>query len=234
MTKISGESPSELELLLPWYVSGMLGTEDVRRIDAALKTDPDLVRSLELAREDRAATLELAEEAPLPATMKARFDAQLKQEMALGGRSQASTNAPASPGLLERAGGWLSETLFGGSNTRLAFAASAAALLILAQSGALISLIGNESRDGNRFDVASGDNQTVQAGTTFLAQIAPGVRVADLASFLESEGGRIVEGPVAGGLFQLNFDDREGRTADDLRTQLADRKDLFVLVLPGS
>ena len=80
------DEPSEISLLLPWYVSGRLSASDVARVDAALADSPDLRRALEDERRLRAAIAEapmpepkdfdpvsLLDAAP-PAYLPARFD----------------------------------------------------------------------------------------------------------------------------------------------------------------
>ncbi len=56
------DEPSEISLLLPWYVSGRLSASEAARVEAALVDSPELRRALEDERRLRAAIAE----APMP------------------------------------------------------------------------------------------------------------------------------------------------------------------------
>lgn len=227
MTKAHGNKNAELADLLPWYVNGTLDTADMEAIDAALESDPDLQLNLERALEDRAATLELASTDIVPASMSARFDAQLERE------ADASQHAPreqTAPGFLERAGQWLYDALLGGSNPRLVYAAAAAAIVILLQSGAIVSMF--VSAPGSQIDLASGENAGGVADIMFLVQIEPDTPFSKIAAFLEAEDGRILDGPLPGGMYKLGFNDAEGVSESIIGDTISSRGDLFPLVLP--
>ena len=53
--------PNEIEALLPWYAAGTLRQRDRRRVEEALRQDPELVRQLDLVREEFAETIRLNE-----------------------------------------------------------------------------------------------------------------------------------------------------------------------------
>jgi len=59
---MTDDEPTEMALLLPWYVSGRLGAEDTARLEAALADSPDLRRALDDERRLRAAIAD----APMP------------------------------------------------------------------------------------------------------------------------------------------------------------------------
>ncbi len=217
-----------LELLLPWYAAGTLEEEERRRVEAALESDAGLADSLALVRQDREAALELIAEEPVPTSMAARFEAALNATPHPAETHQARPARSLQEGPLARFGAWLSQLL---SPPRLAVAALAAALLIAVQAGLLVSLIGT-GEDGNGFTVASEEDEGAQAGgLAVLVQFAPDLDMAALAAFLDRAGGRIVDGPLPGGLFKLRF--AEAADQDALAARLRAEPALFALVLPS-
>lgn len=229
MTKtLTRHEREELELLLPWYAAGTLDDHERQRVEAALKTDTDLANSLALVREDRDAALELIAQDAVPASMAARFDAALN---AAPHPSEAHESAPARPsgaGPAARFGAWLSQLL---SPPRLAVAALAAAVLIAVQAGLIVSLLG-PGADGSGFTVASEEDDDAQAaGLAVLVQLAPDLDMTAFAAFLDRSGGRIVDGPLPGGLFKLRFAD--AADPDKLMARLRAEIEVFTLVLPS-
>ena len=226
MTQIGEKERDELELLMPWYVNGTLDRATAERIDAALESDPALQRSLEVLMEDREAAVDLSEAIEVPASMEARFKAQLDAEPAPGFVRQTS---PQSPDLLSRAGMWIGDLVAAMTPPRLAVVAAAACLLVAVQSGVIISMLGEEGG----FETASGPGEEA-AGPAMLVQFAPGAEMAAITGFLESEGARIVDGPLPGGMFRLEFGASDERGADELSALLRGQPGLFGLVLPAN
>lgn len=56
----------EIELLLPWYVTGKLDAEDQSRVEAYLESHRDLDDQLALIREDRDEVIAVNEQVPTP------------------------------------------------------------------------------------------------------------------------------------------------------------------------
>lgn len=224
MTQIGEKEREELELLMPWYVNGTLDRADAERIDAALESDPALQRSLQTLMEDREAAVDLAEAVEIPASMEARFAAQLDAEPARG----AAPRTPArSPGPLSRAGMWIGDFVAAMAPPRLAVVAAAACLLVAVQSGVIISMLGDEGG----FETASGPGEQA-AGPAMLVQFAPDAEMAAITGFLEGEGARIVDGPLPGGMFRLEFGASDKRGTEELSALLRGQPGLFGLVLP--
>jgi anti-sigma factor RsiW len=226
MTHIGEKEREELELLMPWYVNGTLDRATAERIDAALESDPALQRSLEALMDDREAAVDLAEAVEVPTSMEARFMAQLDAVPAPGAARRVSAR---SPDLLSRAGMWVGDLVAAMTPPRLAIVAAAACLLVAVQSGVIISMLGDESG----FETASGPGEEA-AGPAMLVQFAPGAEMAAITGFLEGEGARIVDGPLPGGMFRLEFGASDERGADELSTLLRGQPGLFGLVLPAN
>lgn len=227
MSPTSEKEREELEMLMPWYVNGTLDRASTERIEAALLVDPALARSLELLREDSDAAVALAEADELPASMEARFQAQLDAAAAEDARSAA--REAVRPGPLARFGGWVGDLVLSAPPRGLALATAAAALVVLLQTGVIVSMFG--AGEGPGFRTASGE--TGQAGPAVLVQFAAGADLGEIAAFLDENGGRIVDGPLPGGLFKLRFQESEERGSQELAAELRERPQLFKLALPS-
>ena len=106
--------------------------------------------------------------------------------------------------------------------------AAAACLLLVVQSGIIVSMLG-----GGGFETASGPGEAA-SGPAMIVQFAPGADIANVSAFLDQAGARIADGPLPGGLYRLEFGAAEERSLDELTALLRGQPDLFVLVLPGS
>src|SRR5579864_1255432 len=60
------KEPSEVELLLPWHAAGTLSRRDSRKVDEALRLDPELARQYAVIREEYAETIDLNESLGAP------------------------------------------------------------------------------------------------------------------------------------------------------------------------
>ncbi len=218
----------ELAELLPWYANGTLDADDVKRVEDGLANDSALRLQLDLIREDLEATVALAEDVPLPASLEARFSASLNAEIERNARA-ASAPSGSNAGLMARFAAFMTPP-------RLAFATAAAALVIAVQAGMLLSsgVVGGK---GASYETATGGNHTVVKGaeflkgTEFLVSLSPDATAAELTQFLNETNGRIVDGPGQSGLYRLHF---ESDQADTVSQKLAASNDLFAIVLPGA
>lgn len=230
MSRLAGKDREKLEMLLPWYVNGTLDRESVARIEAALRSDPELAHSLALLREDRDAVVGLAEADELPASMEARFLAQLDAEPAREAR-RSTGRAPA-PGLLTALGTWIGEVLAAATPRGLALATATAALVVVLQAGVILSMLGAGESPQGGFRTASGEAGQ-EGGPALLVQFADGADIAGVAAFLDRNGMRIVDGPLPGGMFKLRFAASEQRSGQELVALLRAQPDYFRLVLPS-
>lgn len=186
----------EIEDLLPWYANGRLAAADRRRVEAALTSDPELARRLELVREEMAETI-TANEAIRPASNRAF-------ERLMAGIDAAP--APAKPlaamraGLVDRFG----EFLAGLAPRRLAYAAAAVVAVVAIQAVVLGGLVG-ERAGGASYGTASQGTSATASGPTLLVGFAPQARMDEVAAVLKRHGAIIVEGPRANGFFRLRL-----------------------------
>ena len=183
----------EIELLLPWYERGTLTAEDMRRVERHLAADPELRARLELIREEISETIIGNESLGMPS---------------LGARDRLMERIPAEAGPLQRRApgvkAWLSSLMPDGLSRGFAVAAMAAALVIVVQAALLISLISSDGGD-NGYRMASGEDAPASAGTFVLVRFNGTARADDIASFLRSIEGTIVDGPKPGGAFKLRI-----------------------------
>ena len=194
----------EIEDLLPWYAAGTLSRRDMQRVEDALAQDRELARRYELVREELASTIEVNETlgAPSARTMEKLF-AKIDAE-------PARRRIP-SPDIAARFAAFLANL----SPRTLAFSASAAALVILLQTGLIGGVILNKGMIGG-YETASAPSGPTADGAFALIRFAPESTAADIARFLESNKISITGGPSAGGLYRI----RVG-TADLPRSELA-------------
>jgi len=183
----------EIELLLPWYERGTLNADEMRRVERHLAADPELRARLELIREEISETIIGNESLGMPS---------------LGARDRLMERIAAEAGPLQRRApgvkAWLSSLMPDGLSRGFAVAAMAAALVIVVQAALLISLISSDGGD-NGYRMASGEDAPASAGTFVLVRFNGTARADDIASFLRSIEGTIVDGPKPGGAFKLRI-----------------------------
>ena len=83
----------------------------------------------------------------------------------------------------------------------LAFSASAAALVILLQTGLIGGVLLNQQSGG--YETASAPSGPAEDGAFALIRFAPESTAADIAKFLETNKIAITGGPSAGGLYRI-------------------------------
>jgi len=189
----------EIEMLLPWYVTGTLSDDDRVRVERYLADHPEAAQQLELIREEQDETVAVNEAlGTMPAGALDKLLAQIEE-----------TDGPAiaraqRPGLLETLAGWLA--IF--NTPVLKFAAAAAAIVIVAQAVVIGSLVRDEGPAS--YETASAPTEVAPAvGTRLLIAFAEGATAAQITGLLEEIEGTIVSGPKAGGLFEVRISETE-------------------------
>ncbi len=208
----------EIEMLLPWYVTGRLDAADTARVAAYLERHPEVRRQVPLVREELAATVAGNE------AIRARL-------------ASAETIIAGAASPTERILTWLSRT-FGAARAlftvptpgAVRWAAAAAAVIICLQAAALGTLL---VRDGSTYGTAS--RPGIEAGSTPVAMIAftDNASATGIAQALDEHRLRIVDGPLPGGFYGVRFAD-EATIAEQQRRlgAIATRKDIVKAVLP--
>jgi hypothetical protein len=183
-------SADDLEALLPWYAAGTLDSREADEVEAALSADPELARRFDLVREEMTETILLNEALGVPSArvMENLFKAIDKE--------RKSARAPAATSGLSA---WLAD-LF--TPRAFAFAAGAAAIVILLQAGVITKMVLQERSDGgSSFETASAPEPTrgFEIGSYALVRFSPQASIADITRFLDSRDAVIVDGPRPGG-----------------------------------
>lgn len=222
MTKPDTDEPGRIEALLPWYATGKLSAEETAEVETALAADPLLRAHLARIEGERIAAIESAEALPLPSSRMAdRLFAEI-----------GKTAPSARPSFLAGLFGRLGEQIAALSPSQLGMSAAAAALVMLVLGGALGGLVANrEVTEG--YQTASGPEAVNPAGAVLLIAFQPTATAAQIEQIVGSVGGTIVDGPRAGGLFQLRIGDATMNEADRKAVieKLSAAKDIVKLVI---
>ena len=202
MITTTDKERENLSELLPWYANNTLSDADMERVEKALEEDSTLRLELDLVLEDMAATAELAEETVIPLHMEERFQAQLQQTLAWEGNT--------TPASVEKQKEWSLSGLFNAlfPTQSFAYAAGALMLVVAVQAGVIVSLTG-ESQQPAQYTTATGEDPTATAGIVYLIQFSSEAGIGNIAAFLSQNQGKIVEGPLADGLFRVSFKDKK-------------------------
>ncbi len=191
MSQDQASEREEIEMLLPWYVTGRLDSADKARVDSMLARDVELRRQLELIREEQTANITVNEQIAAPRTLNVE-------------RGVASVAANTTLGM-RRSGAGLMEQIrefFTMPSPRAVRVASAAALaILLLQTATIGSLI--FQRDSASHVTASGGS--ADQGSTVIVKFVDGTPAQSIASTLSQLDATIVDGPKPGGTFVLRI-----------------------------
>lgn len=193
MTEITSrpDEREEIEMLLPWYVTGRLDASDRARVAAWLARDAGLARQLALIEEERQESIGASERVALP------------------GRALTASvmEALPQPGVLQRASGWVDALLEMLSPRGLRFAAAAALVLIAVQAIGIGVLMRGGGETG--YETASGQTGGTTDGSFLLVRPVPSATVRDFTEALKSRNATIAGGPSADGLYRVRIGPRE-------------------------
>ncbi len=186
------DEETDIEYLLPWHAAGTLGSREARRVEEALRNDPEIARRYALVREELGETIGLNESLGAPsgrimADLFARIDAEPKRRTATA------------PGL----GARVAEFFAGLTPSTLAYATGAAVIAILLQAGIIGGLMLKQS--GGSYETASTPQAQSSAGAFALVRFAPQATQADVTQFLAKNKLSIVAGPMSGGLYRVRI-----------------------------
>ncbi len=214
-TTIAPQEREEIEMLLPWYVTGRLDAADRARVASWLARDADLARQLALIEAERQQSIIAAQSIAPTARLSA---------------TQVLNALPA-PGILGRAAAWLDAAIEALSPKGMRLAAVAAALLIAVQSVGIGVLLRHDG--GASYETASGPASGSARGTFVLVRLAASATGADLTRTLQASGITIVSGPNADGFYRLRIGPHGMGPADRQDRVAALRREagLFDLIL---
>jgi anti-sigma-K factor RskA len=183
MNTMSREAPErqEIEALLPWHAAGTLSRRDAERVEQALANDRELARHFELVREELGETIHLNESLGAPS-------ARAMEKLFAAIDAEAPVARKASFDLAGR----ISEFLASFAPRTLAYAATAAAALILVQ-GAVLTSVAVRDQSGTPTVLASAD--TTGSAPELVIRFAPQASVADITRFLDAHEAKVVDGP---------------------------------------
>jgi hypothetical protein len=217
-TKHESARRDEIEMMLPFYVTGQLDHAEANEIDDYLKHHPDVARQLDLIRAERESA---AAGNVIYASRPARsFD----RVAAMIGK------APAQPA---RAAGspldWIKRLFAMPSSPTLGFVGAAAAIVILLQAATIGTLV--VAQYPGIFGIAGG-NETVDAGATVVVRFADDASAAAIADVLSGLGVKIIDGPRGGRLFTVRLGPKTMNESERERliAALKARSDLIVFV----
>jgi anti-sigma factor RsiW len=218
-TKHESARRDEVEMMLPFYVTGQLDHAEANEIDEYLKHHPDVARQLDLIRAEREST---AAGNAIYASRPARsFD----RVAAMIGRTPAQPARSAGWGL-----DWIRRLFAMPSSPTLGFVGAAAAIVILLQAATIGTLV--VAQYTGIFTGASGGNGTVDAGTTVVVRFADDASAAAIADVLSGLGVKIIDGPRGGRLFTVRIGPKTMNESERERliAALKARSDLIVFV----
>lgn len=212
---------SEIELLLPWYVTGKLDAADKARVESFLAAHPDMKRQLALIREEQEQSAHSNE------ALGAPLRASLESMMASIGRDRRMPLSIRTG--LDR----IAEFFAQPTSEGLRWAALTAAVLLLIQAAVIGSLL--VSRSSDTYQTASG-KEAPAGRATLLVGFSDGATAPAIAALLREFDAQIVEGPKPGGMYRLRLAKAPATEAgrQEIVRRLLTRPDVVKIVLLGT
>jgi hypothetical protein len=180
----------QIEALLPWHAAGTLSRREAERVERALAGDPELAREFEQVREEFHETIHFNESLGTPSTRAAnKLFAAIEAEGARAPRRRSFDLS-----------GRMAAFFSGFAPRTLAYAAAAAALVIVVQGAALTEFAVHDSQTGNSFGLAS---KSSSDGPAIMVRFAPQATAEEITSFLGAYKAEVVGGPRPGNFYQV-------------------------------
>lgn len=216
----------EMEMLLPWYVTGKLDASDRERVATYLKSHPAMALQLDLVRDEMHETITANEATALPPArgvedLVARVAAEKPQPGVL---STLWSNVLAG----------ISEFFSTPSANAVRWAAAAAVVVVLTQAVTIGALVTNRGEPGSYQTASGGSDKRALDGAFALVRFAPGASANDVAAALGELKMTIADGPSAGGFFVVRIGDTSLGDAEraDLMAGMRKKSHVFMLVTP--
>jgi anti-sigma factor RsiW len=211
----------EIEMLLPWYITGRLDPADLVKVEAYLATHPQVARQLDLARSERDETVAANEALGFPPA-----GATERLMAALPAARPGWAALRAVKGALQQVG----DLFVAPTANAVRWAAVAAAVLLAVQAVAIVSLVSERS---GTYQTASG-GQTGD-GVAVLVTFADDAKATAISQLLTDLDASVVDGPKAGGVYKIRLrtEDRSQAAREAVVRRLAERRDIVRAVLPS-
>jgi hypothetical protein len=188
MMSVNREAPErqDIEALLPWHAAGTLSRRDSDRVEQALANDRELARRYELVREELSETILLNETLGAPS-------ARAMEKLFAAIDAEAPVVKKASFNVVGR----ITEFMSSFSPRTMAYAASAAVLVLVAQAALLTTVAVRDpvtqTQSGPR--LASSDEHGSQRA---MVRFTANASLADVTRFLDANHAAVVGGPSRG------------------------------------
>jgi anti-sigma-K factor RskA len=191
MMSLNREAPErqDIEALLPWHAAGTLSRRDSDRVEQALASDRELARRYELVREELNETIHLNETlgAPSARAMEKLFSAIDAEAPVV---KKASFNVM----------GRLVELMSSFSPRTLAYAGTAAAIVLMVQAAVLTTMVVHNQSGSSSIKLASHDT-----GQRAVVRFSANASLSDVTRFLDVNQAAVVQGPIRGGLYEIQL-----------------------------
>jgi anti-sigma-K factor RskA len=191
MMSLNREAPErqDIEALLPWHAAGTLSRRDSDRVEQALAGDRELARRYELVREELNETIHLNETlgAPSARAMEKLFSAIDAEAPVV---KKASFNVM----------GRLVELMSSFSPRTLAYAGTAAAIVLMVQAAVLTTMVVHNQSGSSSIKLASHDT-----GQRAVVRFSANASLSDVTRFLDVNHAAVVQGPIRGGLYEIQL-----------------------------
>jgi anti-sigma-K factor RskA len=194
MMNVNKEAPErqDIEALLPWHAAGTLSRRDADRVERALTSDRELARRYELVREELGETIHLNETlgAPSARAMEKLFAAIDAEAPVV--KKKASFNVV----------GRIAEFMASFTPRTMAYAATAAALVLVVQAAVLTGVVfkqgGSPGAGGVPYELSSAKQRVV-------VRFTANATLADVTRLLNVNNAAVVHGPKQGGLYEIEM-----------------------------
>lgn len=218
MNDIVTEEREEIEMLLPWYVTGRLDARDRAKVESYLASHPDVAAQLDLVRDERE---------------QAVFGNEALGAPSAGALDRLMASLPAArptAGNGFGGGAWqqLVELFTAPAARGLRLAALAAAVLVVVQAATIATLL---VRDGGTYQTASG--KKAEESIFALVVFAEDAKAGTIAQLLSEFEASIVDGPKPGGVYKVRLRQQAQTSREALLQRLAERRDIVKTVLPS-
>jgi anti-sigma-K factor RskA len=191
MMSLNREAPErqDIEALLPWHAAGTLSRRDSDRVEQALASDRELARRYELVREELNETIHLNETLGAPS-------ARAMEKLFASIDAEAPVAKKASFNVMGR----LVELMSSFSPRTLAYAGTAAAIVLMVQAAVLTTMVVNTQSGSSNIKLASHDT-----GQRAVVRFSANASLADVTRFLDVNQAAVVLGPIRGGLYEIQL-----------------------------